>query len=323
MGLYAGFDAGGEILLDTAGSSDAYIVWQAINDNAAIFDAPVRIAADYLWIEGVHVRRHASVSDEFGLRTYNAPVAIVIKRNLFTDFYYSITLNHGGENWLIIDNTIIGDKILDTPDGPGSWGSEGIDLQHSSGHTIAWNRISLVADGISYPLSNTDIFRNEIFDVTDDGVEPDYGYANIRIWENRISNVHHNSFSFQPMNRDPWYFIRNQAAAPLESSLKLRATSRVLLAHNIFVGWDSALGNASPSSRGILNFHSRNNIWITVNNRYAWEHNYSAHLPDWRTNLDYDAFDWGSSVYAIKWGNLRYPALTGFSAATVNLPRKS
>ena len=267
-----------------------------------VFDDPLRIAAGHLWIEGIHVRGHADVDNEYGLRTYNAPDDVVIKGNRFTDFYYSIVLNHGGSNWLITDNTLVGDKDINMPDGPASWGGEGIDLQHTSCHTVAWNRISRVADGISYPLSNTDLFRNEIFDVTNDGIEPDYGYTNIRVWENRISNVRHNAFSFQPMNRGPWYFIRNQVAAHLESTLKIRSTSRVLLAHNLFVGWDNALGSSWPNEApDILTFHSSNNIWISANDGYAWEHNAGGHQPDWRTHLNYDGFDWGSATYAMKW----------------------
>ncbi|WP_457669948.1 right-handed parallel beta-helix repeat-containing protein [Thiolapillus sp.] len=316
-GIYSGFDSGGEIQLNVSGARGNYIVWQALNRGEAILDSPLRIAASHLWVQGLHIRGHANVDNEYGLRTYNAPDDVVIMGNRFTDFHYSIALNHGGSNWLISDNTIIGDKDINTPDGPASWGGEGIELQFTSGHTLAWNRISLVADGISSPQRNTDIFRNEIFDVTDDGIEPDYGYANIRVWENRISNARHNGFSFQPMNRGPWYFIRNQVAAPMESTLKIRSTSRVLLAHNVFVGWDNALGNASPTEvPGILTFHSSNNIWVSANSGYAWQHNAGGHLPSWRTHLDYDGFDWGSFIYAVKWGGVRYPTIEDFSLAT-------
>lgn len=318
-GHYQSFDSSGEIQLDRAGSIDQYIVWQVAGDGSVVFDDPVRIAADYIWLEGVHIKGHAGIDNEFGLRTYNAPKNVVIRYNKFTDFYNSIALNHGGENWVITDNTIIGDKdVIGVPDGSSSWGGEGIELQSTGGHTIGYNRISRVADGISSPLRDTDIFRNEIFDVTDDGIEPDSGYANIRVWENRISNARHNGFSFQPMNRGPWYFIRNQVAAPLESTLKIRQTSRVLLAHNVFVGWNTAVGNASPSgTRGILNFESKNNLWISINNQYAWVQLLDGILPDWRTSLDYDGFDWGSSIYAFKWGsNTRFRDLPEFQAAT-------
>ncbi|WP_419625831.1 hypothetical protein, partial [Thiolapillus sp.] len=93
-----------------------------------------------------------------------------------------------------------------------------------------------------------------------------------------------------------------QVAAPLESTLKIRSTSRVLLAHNLFVGWDNALGSSWPNEApDILTFHSSNNIWISANDGYAWEHNAGGHQPDWRTHLNYDGFDWGSATYAMKW----------------------
>jgi len=319
-GVYQGFDSGEEILLNKAGSPDSFIVWKTAGDGAVIFDDPVRIAADYIWLEGVHVRGHAGVEKEYGLRTYSAPKNIVIKKIRFTDFYYSIALNHGGEDWYIVDNVIVGDKdVIGEVEGSPSWGGEGIELESTSGHTIAYNSISRVADGISSSLRNTDIFRNEIFDTTDDGIEPDSGYANIRVWENRISNVRHNGFSFQPMNGGPWYFIRNQVAAPLESALKLRQTSRVLLAHNIFVGWNNGLNNASTADAlGILTFESKNNIWISLDNSNAWVHIFdNSVVPDWRTSLDYDGFYWGNSNNAFRWGNnTKYATLEDFQNAT-------
>ncbi len=320
-GVYHGFDQNGEILLNKAGNRNAYVVWQAADGGGSvIFEDPVRIAADHIWLEGIHVRGHKGVKNEYGLRNYSAPENIVVKNNKFTDFQYSIAINHGGEAWYIVDNVIVGDKdVIREIDGPPSWTGEGIELQHTGGHTIAYNSISRVGDGISSPLYNTDIFRNEIFDTTDDGIEPDSGYANIRVWENRISNVRHNGFSFQPMNSGPWYFIRNQVAAPLESTLKIRQTSRVLLAHNIFVGWNNAMGKAFPANvPGILTFESKNNIWISLDNNYVWEHVFnSSVMPDWRTSLDYDGFDWGASENAFKWGNsIRYPTLEDFQSAT-------
>lgn len=67
-----------------------------------------------------------------------------------------------------------------------------------------------MADAISYCDRNCDIFGNDIFDVSDDALELDYGYANVRVWGNRIRDAHYNVFSFQPMFAGPWYFFRNQ-----------------------------------------------------------------------------------------------------------------
>lgn len=293
----------GEVLFDVSGTAVSPIVWQAAGDGDATFDN-LRIDADYIWLEGLTV----DPIGDYGLRTYDSPQDVVIHRNNFVNCHYCIFLNHGGDNWTITDNTIVGDTLPAS----GSFDGEGIELNHTSGHTVAYNRISHVADGISYPDHNVDIFGNDIFDVSDDGIEPDYGYANVRIWGNRISNAYHNGISFQPMNGAPWYLIRNQVAAPGENALKLRdGVDRALLAHNTFVGWQ---GVQTVDTDKLLSMQSNNNLWITVSDWYAWE-NGAGGTADWRTNLDYDGFDWGNYVYAFKWLN-RYSDLASFQAAT-------
>ncbi len=312
QGRYTGSGGQAEVEFRTGGTAGAYIVWQAAGDGEVIMEK-VRIAADYLWLEGVHVAGHPEVADEFGLLTYDAPRGVVIQGNRFTDFNYAIALNHGGEDWWIVGNTIIGDKdVIGVEDGPPSFRGEGIELEHTSGHTIAWNSISRVADGISYPHRNCDIFGNDIFDVTDDGIEPDYGYANIRIWQNRISNARHAGISFQPMNGGPWYIIRNQVAAGTEA-LKLRQSSRAAILHNLFVGWK---GVQAYGAEWLLHFQSNNNLWVSVTDRYVWE-NMVGGSAGWRTALDYDGFDWADSTYAFKWGaENRYTSLEAFQSAT-------
>jgi len=312
-GTYQGFDPDNEIEFNVSGTANQYIVWQTAGDGEVIFDDIVRIAADFVWLEGIHVRGHAGVDDEFALLTFGAPEYVVISRCLFTDFHYSITLNHGGANWVITDNTIVGDMdVIGNPDDSTSWSGEGIELEFTGGHTVAHNSISRVADGISSSLINTDIFGNDIFDVTDDGIEPDSGYANIRIWGNRVSNARHAGISFQPMNGGPWYILRNQVVAG-NQALKLRESTRALIAHNVFVGWE---GVQAYGSERLLNFQSNNNLWISVQDRYAWE-NGEGGAATWRTNLDSDGFDWGNAYYAFKWGSdERYVDLAEFTAAT-------
>ncbi|GEM89918.1 right-handed parallel beta-helix repeat-containing protein [Oceanithermus desulfurans] len=329
-GEYADF-ASGEIRFDRPGEEGRWVVWKAAGEGV-VFTAPVRIAADYVWLEGVHLRgtpNDASDSDndrrDWGLRTADAPRRVVIQRNTFTDFHYAIALNHGGEAWVIRDNVIVGDKDLrQCIDDDGNiirgdgcpeedYRGEGIELGHTSGHTVAYNRISLVGDGISYPLENVDIYGNEIFDVTDDGIEPDYGYANVRVWQNRITNARYNGLSFQPMNGGPWYFVRNQVMAPRESTLKLRRLSRVLLAHNLLVGWDNAV-SALWDTEGFRRIDSLNNLYVSASGRYLWE---QADDGPVLGRLDYDGFDPGGSAYAFKWGSdHRYPDLAAFRAAT-------
>jgi len=295
----------GEILFYASGTADKHIVWQKTGDGNVVFQDTLRIGADYIWLEGLHI-----VADGNGLLTHwsHKPVEVVITGNTFTNCHNCINLNHGGTNWYITDNIIVGD----VDPASGSFDGEGIELNHSSGHVVAYNSITHVADGISYPHRNCDIYGNEIFDVADDGIEPDYGYANNRIWANRISGAYHNGISFQPMNGAPWYILYNQVAAPQESAMKFRSpVDRALIAHNTFVGWQ---GVQKFGSDNLLAVQSNNNLYISVNNWYAWE-NGNGGSPDWRTNLDYDGFDWSGHAYAVKWGE-RYPDLVSFATAT-------
>ena len=295
--LHAGdYGTGGQVNFTWSGVIDNHILWRDAGDGDVIFNQ-VRIEANYVWLHGLKFIYNAS-NGQYGLRTSPpAPQNIVLTRNYFENCHYCIFLNDGGEDWYIADNTIIGDRDINAGS---DFSGEGIELQHTSGHTVAYNRISDVADGISYPHNNVDIFGNEIFNTTDDGIEGDYGHNNVRIWGNRMSNVHNNGISFQPMDGAPWYVLFNQVAAPNEDALKLRSrTDRVLLAHNTLVAWS---GPVSSGSDLLRHFKSRNNLWVSVQDRYAWENGVDG-SNNWKTDLDYDGFDWGNYPYAFKWGN--------------------
>jgi hypothetical protein len=300
--LHKGDYGGSRINLNKSGEASNYIVWKAVGDGDVIFHG-VDIAADHVWLEGTN-----QVASGNSLLTSNAPEDVVIVRNTFVNCHYCIYLSGGGRNWYIADNTITGD----TPPGTDSFSGEGIELMHTSGHVVAYNRISHVADGISYPHTNVDIHGNDIFDVGDDGIEPDYGYANNRIWGNRIHNAVNNGISFQPMNSAPWYIIRNQVVAGY-NALKLRTGDRVLLANNTLVGW---LRVETIGVEQLLGFRSNNNLWISVTGNYLWE-NGNGGSAGWRTQLDYDGFnDLDGSGDKFKWGGRRYTSLVAFQRDT-------
>ena len=181
--IHAG-NYGGTVFFTVAGASQNHIVWRALGDGEAIFEG-IRLEADYLWLEGLKI-----INQPYGLRTSDTgsgqgPKGVVINRCEFRNNHYSIYLNDGGEGWYIADNLIVGDNIPKTS----NFSGEGIELWYTDGHTVAHNTISRVADGISYPGRNVDMFGNEIFDTSDDGIEFDYGHANNRAWKNRITNL--------------------------------------------------------------------------------------------------------------------------------------
>lgn len=298
----------GEIEFNVSGSQGTYIVWKGAGDGEAVFDR-IRVNADHIWFEALTVK-----NADYGLLTYNSPEDVVLANNKFINCHYAINLNHGGSNWTITDNEIVGDQIPGACSGSECWRGEGIELNHTSGHVVAYNTISHVADGISYPHENCDIYGNEIFDTSDDGIELDYGYANVRCWGNRISNPKNNGISFQPVNGAPWYVLRNQVAAPLENAIKFRGADRALIAHNTFIGWS---GVEASGSNYLSRIQSNNNLWISIQDRYVWESSSDdGFVPFWGMNLDYDGFDWGNYPYAIKWKGHRYQTLAEFHSAT-------
>jgi hypothetical protein len=250
---------GGRPTFSVPGLAGNYIVWMGAGDGEALFVDGLNFGASHIWVEGLTVRDQA-----YATFSLDCPSDVVVRRNFFYNNHYNIYLQRGGEGWYIADNTIVGD----VDPASGSFDGEGIELNGSfaacgaNNHTVAHNSITHVADGISTPGTNVDIFGNDIFDTSDDGIETDEGRTNVRVWGNRIHNAVHNAFSFQPQVGAPWYFIRNQVINNLEDIAKYRTWDRAVFLHNTFVHWgDLTTGGA----HGQLLSISRNNLWISVN----------------------------------------------------------
>lgn len=301
----------GTAMLDKSGQPGTYLVYLAAGDGEAVFEQ-LTVAASHLWLEGLVLRRGASAS---GLKASGPARDVIVRRLRCEGYHYAITLNPQAEDWKITDNTIIGDKTdLDSPDVRSNISGEGIELNRSSGHEVAYNRIERVADGISYAHRNCDIFGNDLRDLTDDGIEPDYGYANIRIWGNRIHRARYHGISFQPQFCGPWYILRNEIASR-GSVLKPNVADRFVLVNNTLL---VERGQAQRNADLMLKALSRNNLWIVVpppeaqgsdgpiwhaqsagrGERYSME--YQA-VADWRTDVDYDGFDWGRASRPFAW----------------------
>ena len=305
----------GDVMFRRSGEPGRYVVWKAAGDAQVLFSA-IAVAGNHTWFEGFTLKRHERSN---GFRTEGGPIDIVVRRNRFDGFHYSIQLSKESSAWYIADNVIVGDNDPDLK-GHESMSGEGIELSHSDDHTVCHNRISRVADGISYPGRNCDLFGNDIFDVSDDGLEPDYGWANNRMWGNRIYNYQHSALSFQPMYSGPWYFIRNQVIGN-DGLFKFRVQDRFLLAHNTFVCWNGI----GDRMHHILTSLSRNNLYISAGGDQPIWSAYACNQPKyclpnvyephWMTDVDYDGFDWGSVENAFHWNREHYPDLESFTEA--------
>jgi hypothetical protein len=343
----------GEVELEKAGEEGGkYIVWKADGDGVCLF-RKITIGGSYNWLEGVHLQVEPAKRAN-GIVAKGAVVGTVVSRCNLNGFHYGITLNGQCRDWHITDNTIIGDKdsIYGENKAPKDAKSakiardeaisgEGIELGDSiGGHVVCYNSITRVADGVSYPGRDTDIYGNDIFDVTDDGLEPDRGRANIRMWGNRITDVGAHVLSFQPMECGPWYFIRNQLVAGSKKDanqwrpalFKFRVQDRFVLINNTMV----AHGMISPWTDEIFTSFSRNNLFISAtgkkpfwvaNDRGKSQYGMALQKPGWMTDVDYNGYDWGGdpadskSASAFHYGDRSLPktgfnTLAEFAAAT-------
>jgi hypothetical protein len=302
--LHAG-SYGGRITFTKPGTSSAYVVWKAAGDGEALF-AGIDISASYVWLEGLTLR-----DQPYALMSKNAPAGVVISRCSFFNNHYSIYLQRGGSHWYIVDNTIVGD----TPYGTESFDGEGIELNgysvESFGHVVAHNRISNTADGISNGTYNIDVYGNDIFDTSDDGIEGDPGGANIRMWGNRIHNAAHNGISYQPQNGSPWYIIRNQLVGFMEAPFKFRTTDRSVIVHNTIVMWGRMF---CCSDTHLLRSIVKNNLWVSVTGGQIWD--FGSSVREWRTDFNHDGFDWGTSTAPFRYGGVVYSTLASFAAAS-------
>jgi len=308
----------GAFTFDKSGEPGKYLVWRATEEGGPVLSA-MRVKASNLWFEGLRLQRK---DEPNGLRALDASTDVVVFRNAFHGFHYSVLLSPSSRNWHISDNTIVGDNEPDKPTTKGGISGEGVELNHSGGHVVAYNSISRVADGVSYPERNVDIHGNDIFDVSDDGIEPDRGYANLRIWGNRITNAKNNAISFQPMRCGPWYFVRNLIVGG-GGAFKFRVQDRFALVNNSFVKW----GYFGTNMHHILTSYSRNNLYISADGKMPIWVAYDCRRPQfclpnnyertWMTDVDYDGFDWGDCLEAFRWDNhrKRFKDLASFAAA--------
>ncbi len=307
---------------DSVTDTTRYIGFKSEGGGAAVFEQ-IRPRGNHLWFEGLNLKRGESPN---GLRPDGACENVVVKRCTFRDFHYSIWLNKDCRGWHIADNDIVGDTIK-------GLSGECVELGHSSGHTVCYNRMDRSADGVSYPHADCDIFGNDILNMSDDPVEPDYGYANIRIWGNRMHGF--TGITFQPMYCGPWYLVRNHCISR-GNVLKLRVQDRFVCVNNTF----AAYGTAVPHAHGMLTSFSRNNIWMHLggsetlwscaapepekyrsdNVKYVV---FDSPVANWKTDVDYDGFEFSAATVNKKigkptpwfWLNQRFSDLASLSGA--------
>lgn len=321
-----------------SGAANNQIVFKAFGDGPAVIEWIDLRYVNYIWFDGLTFTSTnapmppgAVDADDYtalfacllnagydtGYQNMTANVdGIVVTHSRFNGYKHAIRGGPRANNWVVTDNTIVGNRTLGMTDVP-SFDSEAVEIGGGSNHIIAYNSITHVADGISPGATNAtgatniDIYGNDIFDVTDDGIELDGSGANTRVWGNRIHNAGHNGFSFQPQSAGPWYIVRNQVVNAAESIFKFRQWDRYFILHNTFVNWGFVLGYQSD---GILTAISKNNLFVAANGGPIWQQSSGA-KKDWRTDLDYDGYDW-TGGFAFNYGGTQLGTLAALTTAS-------
>ena len=244
----------------------------------------------------------------------NGGAYITVRYCLFTDVAYGFVGQQRAnqqKRFYIADNTFIGKATWPR--------SKGIESKRAvqvagTGHVICHNRVRNFGDAIdtfhAYPNAAIDIYRNEISECTDDGIELDYSQHNVRCYENRLTNVFQ-GITLQPIYGGPAYVFRNAIYNLGIETFKMHDNpSGILFFHNTSVKKGKPLILYGQGT--VRNAISRNNIYIGTSGNYAYES--TCKMID--CDFDYDGFG-GKWKQFIKWNKKRYDTVADAKAAKV------
>jgi len=231
-----------------SGEPGRWIVYKSAGDGEVVIEGRTEIRANYVWLHGLTLRdaKNAVQGSHKGV--------CITKCRLKA--HYAVHTGRGGENYFIADNFLRGDA-----NGVFSFGGEGVDFGSSRGacgHAVCFNEFTDFADGISYGRGDIDVYNNYIHETVDDFIEPDYGYENYRLWNNRCYNSMC-GFSFQPMKGGPWYIFHNVNVGAYLHALKVKdITGPTVIFGNTMLTKSSRLGQGGDILRGWI----LNNAWL-------------------------------------------------------------
>ncbi len=252
---------------------------------------------------------------------------VVVRRCSFSDFTTSGIIGQGkaqrerggkieegrnSKNWFVVDNTVIGGKSWQKD--RGSRTAFGVGLS-GSGHVIAWNRIEDMWDCVSLSGSNgtepgtgsLDICYNDLRQGSDDGIEADYIFHNVRIYRNQLTNTF-SSLSSQPTYGGPTYMLFNAMQNTGNKPFKLHVNSTgTIIAHNTCTASREAFYGSSAHDAIFMN-----NLLLGTGGEQGY---WLATQMDPMV-MDYTGYNVAASTALIKHNNVRYQTMKEFTEAT-------
>lgn len=213
------------------------------------------MAADHLYFEGLTIK-NCRIAFQCGYQGVLGNKGLTVKNCRLENIAYGVHAQDArSENFYIADNTFIGSNPGDTfnPRSGGAWGKTdagyAVNLS-GAGHVVCYNHAANFWDGLNVftgaiddpyfeqQARAIDFYNNEVFNSTDNFIEADGGFTNIRILRNRCFNCMAVPLSVQPVYVGPVYWIRNVSfnAAGGRTAFKLASGSNVLAYHNTVTG---------------------------------------------------------------------------------------
>lgn len=242
----------------------------------------------------------------------------------------------GGDRVLIENNDIFDTSIIGWPWSltRSSTASDAIVFSHEvgRGHVVRRNTMHGTFDGmqacgtiapVAGVTNETDIHDNVFFDHPDDALENDAYCANVRVWNNRISNVHM-GVSAAPATPGPLWVVRNvvwrsgatrtsQIDGMTASALKINNATPSTIGP-IFVYQNTFLTDA-PTTNSLSLQNPSTGTFIRARNNVIAGTYYALYKPStvpWDGNWN-DLFTTEPTRF-VSWQGTRYPNLTAFRA---------
>jgi hypothetical protein len=219
----------GMITLVANGTAEHPIRIQAAGDGEPILDgagAGILLnlrSADHLHIEGLTFRNCGiAIWGGFQGERGGGCLGLTVRQCWFENLVTGIMAQDGRSvDFTITDNVFLGRNPLTQVNGFGrTVGGYAVNLG-GQGHTVAWNHAAGFWDGINVFTSALadpqygqqaraiDIEHNDLSTCSDQFIETDGGFANIRVIGNRMVNCSSQPISCQPVHAGPVYWIRN------------------------------------------------------------------------------------------------------------------
>lgn len=313
----------GVATLNRSGTESNPIVWRGTNVDTVILDGQgtAKPVVDFPSVSHVHLENVTIIRPkQMAIRgTATSSVAV---RGCKIDSSNLTGSEKGGiyflgadqENVFITDNEIKGPFNWEDGRNDDAYGL----IISGTGHVIRYNEIYDWWDGMlighgetEVETSNCDIYGNEIYNCTDDAVETDGSRHNIRIFENRITNVLC-GISAQPIFGGPMYAIHNVIYNHQLKPLKYQLWPTGLIVFgNTFVGADPRGWGEGQWRNAIV----RNNLFIGGSERGHEGDPIALDTSGIRADMDYNG--WYQAVLGRfgRFNGILYPTLLAFQVA--------